>query len=154
MFVNAHVIDAPAARGRHDQDVHARQPNWEGIASGRSFNHPTNHSNASTSRGPGRLKNWFPSTTATAAYTPDGHLLVGTKHWRTSSVQSRIQRMQSDFTVLQVDTIPNPDNVTNMSVTHVWPTNGDAQPCNLVTLQPCNQTKPNQTTTHSSCASS
>lgn len=62
---------------------------------------------------------------ATARYTPDGHLLVGTKHWRTSSVQSRIQRMQSDFTVLQVDTIPNPDNVTNMSVTHVWPTNGD-----------------------------
>jgi len=58
-------------------------------------------------------------------YSSGGHLLVGTKHWRQSSVQSRVQRMQSDFTVLGVDTIPNPDNITNMSITSVWPTNAE-----------------------------
>ncbi|MFN0216031.1 MAG: T9SS type A sorting domain-containing protein [Saprospiraceae bacterium] len=58
-------------------------------------------------------------------YSSNGHLLVGSKHWRQFSVQSRTLRMQSDFAVLSVDTIPNPDNITNMSITSLWPTNAD-----------------------------
>lgn len=58
-------------------------------------------------------------------YSSGGHLLIGTKHWQPFSVQSRIQRMQTDFTALSIDTIPNPDNVTNMSVNAVWPANAE-----------------------------
>ncbi|MFN0036380.1 MAG: PKD domain-containing protein [Saprospiraceae bacterium] len=58
-------------------------------------------------------------------YSTDGHLLIGTRHVQPSALRSRVYQMQSDFTILDIDTIPNPDNITNMGITSVWPTNAD-----------------------------
>jgi PKD repeat protein len=58
-------------------------------------------------------------------YSSDGHLLAGSRHVEPSALRSRIYRMESDFEILNIDTIPNPDNITNMGVTDIWPTNAD-----------------------------
>ena len=58
-------------------------------------------------------------------YSSDGHLLAATQHVEPSAVRSRVYRMDSGFHILGIDSIPNPDNFTNMGITSVWPANGD-----------------------------